>query len=92
MTEVTKPMLVYKMAAENVAEGKGYAFAGTAAGGLGVVIEGEPGYYPVPESFFSRATYAEASDYAENLNKFIGLDEEKALLMVLGSMKEEIKS
>lgn len=76
---------------QNVAgqfQGKDYAFvpitADKAGFGVGVAIANEPGYHPVVG--FNFDSYREAADFADGMNKHIGLPQDHAVQIVCSTM------
>ncbi len=67
-------------------EGHTIAFAATAIG-LGIVRQGESGYYPIDPAWYSNESMEANYYYAQKLNEEeLGLDKKDALEMVAHSM------
>lgn len=70
-------------------QGKRYAFAAVVAQGgwqLGVAVENEPGYAPIDGKSF--AQQAEAKQWADGLNRHIGLSDEDAMNIIITTMRK----
>lgn len=55
--------------------------------GLGVAVAREPGYFPIPASFFKTGDYKEAAQTADGMNLHIGLSEDAAVKIIASSMQ-----
>ena len=64
--------------AKQAAEGRPFAFAQTERG-LGIVIEGEPGY-----NLFANVP----ANHAQRLNHEMGLTDEQALMIIASTMRQ----
>jgi predicted molibdopterin-dependent oxidoreductase YjgC len=90
MTDITTTHLEAAFIDQNVAgafPGKRYAFVAVVAPGgwqLGVAVANEQGYNPISGKTF-KAHY-EAKEWADGLNKHIGLDVEDALEIIGSTM------
>lgn len=63
------------------------AFVATVSG-LGVAIEHERGYYPVPDAWYSNPDFSKASQYADELNREVfELEPDQAMIIVASSMR-----
>jgi hypothetical protein len=91
MTDITNSHLEAAIIDQKVAgafAGKRYAFAAVIQKDgwqLGVAVENEPGYSPVDGKTFT--LQAEAKQWAEGLNKHIGLSDEDALSIIITTMR-----
>lgn len=63
------------------------AFVATVSG-LGVAIEHERGYFPVPAIWYSQPDFNKASQYADELNREVfDLEPDQAMIIVASSMR-----
>lgn len=75
-----------------IVRGKVWAFVpvmgqpGGPAAALGVAVANEAGYMPIAATWCNADTYDEMADYADELNRAEGLDDEVAMRIVASSM------
>ncbi len=71
------------------AGGKKIAFTAIGTSGtLGIAIEGEPGYYPIPDYWHHDPNYHSLSEYADKLNtEVLGLNEREAAGIIITTMR-----
>ena len=91
MTDITNTHLEAAIIDQNVAgafHGKSYAFVAVISLGrymLGVAVKDEQGYNPIDGKKFD--TYAEAKEWAESLNRHIGLSKDEELDIIITTMR-----
>ena len=63
------------------------AFVATVSG-LGIAIEHERGYFPVPDAWYSNPDFRSSSQYADELNREVfDLEPDHAMIIVASSMR-----
>jgi len=76
-------------AVREIFHGKTIAFTAVVAEGgfgLGVTLEGEPGYWPIPTDLASSKSWEAMNDAATTINRFLGLSDEDAMRIVTSTM------
>ena len=78
-----------KVIKEQYGAGKRIAFTAIGTSGtLGVAVEGESGYYPIPDYWHHDPDYNSLSNYANKLNlDILGLDPREASNIVITTMR-----
>jgi hypothetical protein len=78
---------------DKLVEGKKYAFTAVITGddefpyGLGVAVENEPGYYPIPAHWAHSTEYERMCNHADVLNAQLGMTPRQSMKIIASSMK-----
>ena len=80
---------------QEMLKGKAYAFTAVvsdeAAFALGVAVQGEPGYWPIPVQMASSPMWEAMNSAATRLNENLGLSEQEAIAIVSSTMAAQNK-
>ena len=80
---------------QEMLKGKAYAFTAVvsdeAAFALGVAVQGDPGYWPIPVQMASSPMWEAMNSAATRLNENLGLSEQEAIAIVSSTMAAQNK-